>query len=117
MQQINILDLLRFTATMVTCEEEHVCYFAQCELFRNGHLILLCSVAPAGAVLAVVALAVPPELFTQISLMLGGTLGVFLGEQLGANTVSSSLPSSLASFSYERWLLSSYACTIATFTA
>ena len=60
------------------------------ELFLSGHLyhlILLHSMAPAVAVLAVVALAVPPELFAQVFLVLGGTLGVFLGEKLGAVAV------------------------------
>ena len=48
------------------------------ELLLSGHLILLHSVAPAIPSLVVVGVSV---------LMLDGTLGVFLVEQLGADAV------------------------------
>ena len=60
------------------------------ELFLSGHLyhlILLHSIVPAVAVQAIVALAVLSEVVAHVSLMLGGTLGVFLSEQLGAAAV------------------------------
>ena len=49
------------------------------------------SVSPVVAVLAVVVVAVEPEPFAQIFLLLSGNLGVFLGEQIGANTVGPGL--------------------------
>ena len=57
------------------------------ELFLSGHLyhlILFCSVEPA---VPVVNLAVEPEPVAQAVLLLGGFLGVSLGEQPGADAV------------------------------
>ena len=50
------------------------------ELLLSGHLyhlILIRSVSPVVAVLAVVVVAVEPEPFAQTFLLLGGNLGVF----------------------------------------
>ena len=60
------------------------------ELFLSGHLyhlILLCSVEPAVAVLAVVEVTEEPERFAQSFLLLGGLLGLSIGKQPGADAV------------------------------
>ena len=68
------------------------------ELFLSGHLhhlILLRFIAPAVAVLAVVALAYLPILAAHAALVHCGILGVFLGKQLGATAIGPGIVSGL----------------------